>query len=85
MCAGKRNIISHHTSDVPWSHQLAQLADIFNKLNKFKLSIRGRSKSMFRNSFAHRNFALIPCLSQPSRLPIPTEPHVFQRVGQAQS
>jgi hypothetical protein len=36
----------HHFSDVSWLQQLAYLADMFNKLKEFSLSMQGRSMAV---------------------------------------
>ena len=86
LCVPERETqLVKYFSDVRWSHQLAYLANTLIKFNKFKLSVRGRSKSMFCKSFPYGNFAYINCFPQPSHLPFPSEPPVFQHLIQSQS
>jgi hypothetical protein len=39
----KETSLANYFSDVSWLQQLAYLADVFNKLNEFNLSMQGRS------------------------------------------
>jgi hypothetical protein len=43
LCLEKETSLANYFSDVSWLQQLAYLADVFNKLNEFNLSIQDRS------------------------------------------
>jgi hypothetical protein len=43
----KETSFINYFSDVSWLQQLAYLADVFNKLNEFNLSMQGRSITVF--------------------------------------